>query len=50
MCVGADQANRANQEHQDQDQHNGIFGDALAAFVVPKVSGPNRSLLLPSNC
>ena len=37
--VVADQANCADNEHQDYSQHHGVFRDVLTCFVSPQFQG-----------
>ena len=47
ICVGADHANRANDENQNHAQQYDILSDVLAAFVIPEVSGRGATFTFP---
>src|SRR5262249_20795190 len=36
ICVGADHANRANDENQNHGQQYGLLGSVLAAIIIPE--------------
>lgn len=36
--VGADEADRANDDHENDGQHHGVLGDVLALFVSPELA------------
>src|SRR5437879_8053796 len=38
ICVRTDEANRPHDQHQNDGQHHGVFGDVLSRIVRPQLA------------